>query len=52
MMRSPQTKPYVLDNGEIIYEGPARELAKDEARVQSLAGASAEEWTIDEADSN
>jgi len=43
---------YVLDNGEIIYEGPARELAKDEARVQSLAGASAEEWTIDEADSN
>ena len=43
---------YVLDNGEIIYEGPARELAKDEARVQSLAGASAEEWTIDEAGPN
>jgi branched-chain amino acid transport system ATP-binding protein len=35
---------YVLDNGEIVYEGPARELAQDEARVQSLAGASAEDW--------
>jgi branched-chain amino acid transport system ATP-binding protein len=43
---------YVLDNGEIIYEGPARELGKDEARVQSLAGASAEEWAIDESGSN
>jgi len=40
---------YVLDNGAIVYEGPARELARDEARVQSLAGASAETWTIDEA---
>lgn len=39
---------YVLDNGSIVYEGPARELARDEARVQSLAGASAEEWAIDE----
>ena len=36
---------YVLDNGSIVYAGPARELAADEARVQSLAGASAEEWT-------
>src|SRR6516164_5943098 len=36
---------YVLDNGGIVYAGPARELASDEARVQSLAGASAEEWT-------
>src|SRR5215471_9710752 len=36
---------YVLDNGGIVYAGPARELAADEARVQSLAGASAEEWT-------
>lgn len=40
---------YVLDNGEIVYQGPARELAQDEARVQSLAGASAEEWNLDEA---
>jgi branched-chain amino acid transport system ATP-binding protein len=39
---------YVLDNGSIVYEGPAHELARDEARVQSLAGASAEEWAIDE----
>jgi branched-chain amino acid transport system ATP-binding protein len=36
---------YVLDNGSIVYSGPARQLAADEARVQSLAGASAEEWT-------
>ena len=40
---------YVLDNGGIVFEGPARELAQDEARVRSLAGASAEEWTIDKA---
>ena len=39
---------YVLDNGAIVYEGPARELAADEARVQALAGASAEEWSMDE----
>lgn len=43
---------YVLDNGEIIYEGSARELGKDEARVQSLAGASAEKWTTDETEAN
>jgi branched-chain amino acid transport system ATP-binding protein len=36
---------YVLDHGNVVYSGPARELAADEARVQSLAGASAEEWT-------
>jgi branched-chain amino acid transport system ATP-binding protein len=35
----------VLDDGHVVYSGPARELAADEARVQSLAGASAEEWT-------
>jgi branched-chain amino acid transport system ATP-binding protein len=35
---------YVLDDGQVVYSGPARELAADEARVQSLAGASAE-WT-------
>lgn len=39
---------YVLDNGEIVYDGPAEELANDEARVQALAGASAEEWSIDD----
>ncbi len=35
---------YVLDDGRVVYSGPARELAADEARVQALAGASAEEW--------
>jgi len=38
----------VLDNGSIVYEGTARELADDETRVQALAGASAEEWSVDE----
>ena len=37
---------YVLDHGSVVYSGPARELAVDEARVQALAGASAEEWNI------
>ena len=37
---------YVLDNGHVVYSGSARNLAADEARVQSLAGASAEEWTL------
>jgi branched-chain amino acid transport system ATP-binding protein len=36
---------YVLDDGHVVYSGPARELADDEAHVQSLAGASAEEWS-------
>ena len=35
---------YVLDNGEVVYSGPAAELAKDEERVQALAGARAEAW--------
>jgi branched-chain amino acid transport system ATP-binding protein len=35
---------FVLDDGHVVYSGPARELAADAARVQSLAGASAEEW--------
>jgi len=36
----------VLDDGEVAYSGPAAQLAADEARVQSLAGASAEAWTF------
>lgn len=36
---------YVLDDGMVVYSGSARELAADEARVRSLASASAEEWT-------
>ena len=35
---------YVLDDGHVVYSGPARELAADETTVQSLAGASAAEW--------
>jgi len=35
---------YVLDSGEIVYSGGAKELAADEERVQAMAGASAEEW--------
>jgi branched-chain amino acid transport system ATP-binding protein len=38
---------YVLDDGAIVYSGPAAELSADEARVQSLAGASAEAWTLE-----
>jgi len=37
---------YVLDDGIVVYSGPAKDLAADEARVRALAGASAEEWTL------
>ncbi len=40
---------YVLENGEIVYSGPAAELAADEERIHALAGASAEEWSLDDA---
>jgi branched-chain amino acid transport system ATP-binding protein len=36
---------YVLDDGAIVYSGPAKELALNESRVKALTGASAEEWT-------
>jgi branched-chain amino acid transport system ATP-binding protein len=36
---------YVLDDGAVVYSGPAKELAADEARVKAMAGASAEEWS-------
>ena len=39
---------YVLENGEMVYSGPAAELATDEERIQALAGASAEEWSLDD----
>jgi branched-chain amino acid transport system ATP-binding protein len=39
---------YVLENGEMVYSGPAAELATDEDRIQALAGASAEEWSLDD----
>ena len=37
-------RAFVLDDGQVVYEGPAAEFAKDEARVRALAGASAEKW--------
>jgi branched-chain amino acid transport system ATP-binding protein len=35
-------RTYVLDDGRVVYSGPAAEFARDEARVRALAGASAE----------
>ncbi|MBS0322138.1 MAG: ABC transporter ATP-binding protein [Proteobacteria bacterium] len=37
-------RAYVLDDGRVVYEGPANEFAQDEERVRALAGASAESW--------
>jgi len=37
-------RAFVLDDGRIVYEGPAAEFAEDEERVRALAGASAEKW--------
>jgi len=37
-------RAYVLDDGKVVYEGPAAEFARDEERVRALAGASAESW--------
>ncbi len=39
---------YVLDDGKVVYEGPAAEFAKDEERVRALAGASAEKWEMED----
>jgi branched-chain amino acid transport system ATP-binding protein len=39
---------YVIENGHVVYSGPAAEFAADEERIQALAGASAEEWNLDE----
>ena len=39
---------YVLENGQMVYSGPAAELRADEARIQALAGASAEEWKMED----
>jgi branched-chain amino acid transport system ATP-binding protein len=39
---------YVLENGQIVYSGPAAELRADETRIQALAGASAEEWKLED----
>jgi branched-chain amino acid transport system ATP-binding protein len=37
-------RAYVLDDGNIVYSGPAAEFGRDEERVRALAGASAEKW--------
>jgi branched-chain amino acid transport system ATP-binding protein len=39
-------RAYVLDDGHVVYSGPAAEFAKDEERVRALAGASAEDWEM------
>ncbi|HEY8288035.1 MAG TPA: ATP-binding cassette domain-containing protein, partial [Acetobacteraceae bacterium] len=39
---------YVLENGQMVHSGPAAELQADEARIQALAGASAEEWKLED----
>ena len=35
---------FVLDDGRIVFEGPAAELAADEGRLRALAGAAAVDW--------
>ena len=35
---------FVLDDGAVVWSGPAAELAADEARVRTLTGATAEDW--------
>jgi len=39
---------FVQESGHIRYSGPVAELGSDEERIQALAGASAEEWHLDE----
>jgi branched-chain amino acid transport system ATP-binding protein len=41
-------RAYVLDHGQMVWSGPAAELAGDEERIEALAGASAEQWSLDE----
>ena len=35
---------YVLDDGRVVYQGPAADLAADEERLRNLAGAAAQTW--------
>ncbi|MFL5257188.1 MAG: ABC transporter ATP-binding protein [Rhodopila sp.] len=39
---------YVLENGQMVYSGTAEALRGDETRIQALAGASAEEWKLED----
>jgi branched-chain amino acid transport system ATP-binding protein len=41
-------RAYVIDDGAIVYEGSAKELAEDADRVKALAGASAQDWPEEE----
>jgi len=38
---------YVLDDGRVVHQGPAAELAADEERLRELAGAAAQTWQSD-----
>jgi branched-chain amino acid transport system ATP-binding protein len=42
-------RAYVLDDGRVVFSGPAAEFAKDEERVRALTGASPEAWSDAEA---
>ena len=39
---------YVLENGQMVYSGSAQALRADETRIKALAGASAEEWKLED----
>ena len=41
---------FVLDHGIMTWSGTAADLSSDEERIQALAGASAEQWSFDEAE--
>lgn len=42
-------RAYVLDQGAVTYTGVAAEFARDQQRVQELAGASAQKWVFPDA---
>ncbi|SFU24066.1 ABC transporter ATP-binding protein [Paraburkholderia aspalathi] len=39
----------VLDDGRVVFTGPASDFGSDEARVRALAGASVENWDVPDA---
>lgn len=41
-------RAYVLDDGKVVFQGDAVEFGRDEARVRELAGASAEQWDLED----
>ena len=42
-------RAYVLDDGRIVFEGPAAEFARDEERVRALAGVGGDLWATEPA---